>query len=142
MELHIKYQVAELLLRLFCGIIFLFQGYDKLFRVKISGVVNTFQNNAERNNVPRFLLSTVAFYTSVVEFMGGLMLILGLFTNIAILALMSDLVLVSIAFSILEPVWDMRHVFPRFILLTILLVIPANWNLFGLDYLINKFLSQ
>jgi uncharacterized membrane protein YphA (DoxX/SURF4 family) len=37
-----KVQIAEFIIRVFTGILFLFQGYDKVFKVKISGVVNTF----------------------------------------------------------------------------------------------------
>lgn len=142
MELHYKYQVAELLLRLLCGIIFLFQGYDKLFNVKISGVVATFEANAQRKNIPYGLLKAVAIYTSYAEFLGGAFLIVGLFTNISILVLMSDLVIAGLAFSIMEPVWNMRHVFPRMIFLVILLALPENWNLFGLDYFIKSLINK
>ena len=39
LDIEYKYYLIELIPRVFCGIIFLFQGYDKLFKVKIQGVV-------------------------------------------------------------------------------------------------------
>lgn len=79
MDVSLKYQFLELIIRLFCGIIFVFQGYDKLFVVKVKGVVDLFQNNARQKNVPQFLQYGMAYYTSAMEFFGGILLILGLF---------------------------------------------------------------
>lgn len=131
-----KYQIAELFLRAFCGVIFLFQGYDKLFKVKISGVTQAFQVNAEKNHVPQFVLKASAVYTSVVEFVCGILLLIGLFKNIALFFLGVDLVIVGIAFSMLEPVWDMRHVFPRVLMVFVLLILPHDWELISIDYLL------
>ncbi len=136
MEIIHKQHVAELILRVFCGIIFLYQGYDKLFKVKIKGVTEAFQINAQKNNIPQFMLIGSAVYTSVVEFFGGLLLILGLFKGYALALLGLDLILVGIAFSMLEPVWDMRHVFPRLIMVIALLVLPHSWEILSLDYLL------
>ena len=138
METSLKYQLLELIIRLFCGIIFLFQGYDKLFNVKIKGVVSLFQNSAGRKNIPEFLQYGLATYTSSMEFMGGLLLIVGLFKNIVLFLLGLDVIMVAIAFSVLEPVWDMRHVFPRLLMISVLLVMPDDWNRFSLDFLFNK----
>jgi len=136
MEIINKYQIAELLLRVFCGVIFFYQGYDKLFKVKISGVTATFQVMAEKHNIPQFILKASAIFTSVVEFIGGLMLILGLFKTISLTVLGIDLIIVGIAFSMLEPVWDMRHVFPRLLMVFVLLVLPGEWEFFSLDHLL------
>jgi len=129
---------AELILRLFCGIVFLYQGYDKLFRVKIKGVTEAFQVNAEKNNIPQFMLFGAAVYTSLVEFFGGALLIVGLFKTPVLVLLGADIVLVGLAFSMLEPVWDMRHVFPRLLMIVALLAMPSQWELFSLDYIIFK----
>lgn len=131
-------QIAEFILRAFCGVIFLYQGYDKLFKVKISGVTEAFQVNAEKNNIPQFVLKLSAIYTSVVEFFGGLLLILGLFKTYALAFLGLDLLLVGIAFSMLEPVWDMRHVFPRLIMVVSLLMMPQEWELISIDHLLKS----
>jgi putative oxidoreductase len=128
MDLEYKYYLIELIPRVFCGIIFLFQGYDKLFNVKIQGVVETFLFETRQRHVPKILLHGMAVFVSNVEFVGGALLILGLFKT-AILTLFGlDLIFVAIAFSYMNPVWDMKHVFPRLILILVLFVMPDRWN--------------
>lgn len=138
MDASLKYQFLELIIRLFCGIIFMFQGYDKLFVVKVKGVVDLFQNNARKKNVPVFLQYGMAYYTSSIEFFGGILLILGLFKNWVLVLLGFDVIMVAVAFSVLEPVWDMRHVFPRLLIISVLLVMPEEWSKFTMDYILNK----
>lgn len=137
MDTITRYQLAEVILRVFCGVIFLYQGYDKLFRVKIKGVTEAFQANIEKHHIPRFILMMAAVFTSVAEFFGGLFLIIGLFKTVSLTLLGIDLIIVGIAFSMLEPVWDMRHVFPRLLMVLILLVLPNDWELFSLDHVMN-----
>jgi putative oxidoreductase len=131
-----KLQMAELFLRVFAGILFLFQGYDKLFKVKISGVIDTFKADAGRQHIPGFLVTSMAYYTSIVEFLGGLLLIFGLFTTCTLYLIGIDLLLVCFSFSFMQPMWDMKHVFPRFILVIILLVLPGEYNNFSFDHLL------
>ncbi|MBL7902791.1 MAG: DoxX family protein [Bacteroidia bacterium] len=138
MDASLKYQFLELIIRLFCGIIFMFQGYDKLFVVKIKGVVELFQRDARQRRIPEFLQYGMSFYTSAMEFFGGILLVLGLFKNIVLVLLGFDVILVALAFSVLEPVWDMRHVFPRLLIISVLLVMPEEWSRFTLDFYLNK----
>ena len=134
-DIEYKYYLIELIPRVFCGIIFLFQGYDKLFKVKIQGVVETFLFETQHRYVPKFLLQGMAVFASNVEFIGGALLIVGLFKT-AVLALFGiDLIFVAIAFSYMNPIWDMKHVFPRLILILMLFVMPDRWNYFSLDHL-------
>lgn len=130
-----KLQITEMLIRVFTGILFLFQGYDKIFKVKISGVINTFLDEAEYHHIHKPWVTVVAYYTSLIEFLGGILLILGLFTNYSLVLLGLDIVLVGLAFSVLNPLWDLRHVFPRFMLLVTLLLLPDEWNKLSLDFL-------
>jgi uncharacterized membrane protein YphA (DoxX/SURF4 family) len=81
------------------------------------------------------MLILICYYTSFVELLGGLLLITGLFTNYTLVALGLDLVLVAFAFSLLRPMWDMQHVFPRLLLVFILLILPDGYNRISLDYL-------
>ncbi len=129
-------QIAEFLVRSITGILFLFQGYDKLFRIKMSGVIDTFAADANRYSIPGPVLTLVAYYTSIVEFFGGLFLVFGFFTSYSLYALGLDIVLVSFAFSYMNPMWDMKYVFPRLILIVTLLVLPQHYQMFSLDYLI------
>lgn len=142
MEISVKYYALELMLRVFCGVIFMFQGYDKVFNVKISGVIETYRYEAQQKNIPSFLLTFSAYYTSFVEFFGGALLILGLFKNYVLILLGMDMIMVAIAFSYLKPMWDMRFVFPRLILIAILLVLPSRWAYFSLDYLLRTLLAK
>lgn len=141
MNPEFKYYIVEAIPRIFCGIIFLFQGYDKLFKIKISGVTDTFALEVMHRHVPRFLLVFMASFTSIVEFMGGLLLILGLFKNIVLSLFGLDMIFVAIAFSYMNPVWDMKHVYPRLILITLLFAMPNDWSYFSLDNLISHFMK-
>ena len=129
--------IAELLIRVFVGILFLFQGYDKLFRVKLSGVIETFKDDARNHHVPTSFIKGAAYYTSIAEFFCGLFLLLGLFTNYTLYALGIDLILVAIAFSYVEPMWDLKHVFPRFALLVTLLLLPTEYRIISFDHFFN-----
>lgn len=135
MQDYLQY-TFELFLRLFCGIIFIFQGYDKLFNVKLNKVINTFDDEAEKKHIPKPLVVFSAYYSSIVEFFGGILIIIGLFKPIVLILLGFDLIMVAFAFSIIEPMWDMKHVFPRFILVSALMIIPNDWGLFSTDYLL------
>ncbi|MDP1800687.1 MAG: DoxX family protein [Bacteroidota bacterium] len=132
-----KFQLAELLIRLFAGILFLFQGYDKLFKIKMKGVISSFTVDSDRQNIPRGMVALLAYYTSVTEFAGGILLMLGLFTNFTLYALGLDLLLVCFAFTYMQPIWDMKHVFPRFLLIVLLLLLPTSYNEFSLDALLD-----
>ena len=128
-----KLQIAELLVRFFTAILFVFQGYDKLFRIKMEGVIATFKADAFRFHIPNFALTIVAYCTSIIEFLGGILLLAGFCTTFTLTALGLDLLLVSFAFTYMQPMWDMKYVFPRFLLIIFLLVIPNNYQLFSLD---------
>ena len=127
--------IAELFIRCFLGILITFQGYDKLFVVKLKNVISTFKEDAERKNVPYFLIAFTVNFTSITEFFGGILLILGLFHNVVMLFVAIDLLIVGLAFSFLKPVWDLHHVFPRVILLTLILLL-SKYFYFGIDTLI------
>lgn len=141
MNPEFKYYLVEAIPRIFCGIIFLFQGYDKLFKVKIAGVIEVFEIESNKREVPKFLLGFMAIYTSLVEFIGGIFLIIGLFKNVVLTLFGLDLIFVAVAFSYMNPVWDMKHVYPRLILVLTLFVMPNDWNYFSLDNLLSHFIK-
>lgn len=134
-----SFSILEIFVRVFAGILFIFQGYDKLFRVRIKGVVTVFQGEAGIYQIPSWLLTLLAFYTSVVEFFGGILLIVGFFTKFILVAFCADLILVALAFSIVEPMWDTKHVFPRVILIALLLALQANHSAYSLDALFTTY---
>ena len=133
-----KIEIATLIIRLFVGILFFFQGYDKVFRIKIKGVIENFSEDAQQLRVPSYLVTAIAFYTSYTELWGGLFLAFGWFTNFTLLALGIDLLMVCFAFSLMRPMWDMQYVFPRLILVCTLLFLPDNFNKISIDYFLTK----
>jgi len=134
-----KMQIAECIIRVFTGILFFFQGYDKIFKIRMSGVADNFLQEAEHIHIHKPLVVMVSYITSYVELIGGALLIMGLFTNYALIALGFDLVLVCFAFSIIRAMWDMQYVFPRLILVIILLFLPKDYHKIGLDYFLKSF---
>jgi uncharacterized membrane protein YphA (DoxX/SURF4 family) len=132
-------EVLYFIVRVILGILFFFQGHDKLFNVKISGVIDFFKKELGEKKIPGIFVNLSAWYTSCIEFVCGGLLILGMFKTLALYLLGIDLILVAGAFSIMKPVWDMQFVFPRLILLTALLYLPSEWDTFSLDFLMKKF---
>ena len=125
-----------LLLRVILGILFFFQGFDKIFNIKMSGVISFFKQETKDKNIPSVFLSLSAYLSSYIELLGGLFLIIGLFKTWALYFLGIDLIMVCIAFSFLKPMWDMNLVFPRIILLVMSLYIPVEWDILSIDYLL------
>ncbi len=130
-----------LIIRLFLGVLFFLQGYDKVFRVKMSGVIQIFEHPTLMRRIPRWILVSSVYLTSYVELIGGLFLIFGLFKIFALYFLGIDLLIAAIAFTMIEPMWDMRHVFPRFLLLLIALAIPAEWDIISIDWFWSLFIA-
>ncbi|MEO9257609.1 MAG: DoxX family membrane protein, partial [Crocinitomicaceae bacterium] len=109
--------ILPLFLRLILGILFFFQGYDKVVRIGMKGVASTFKEELGEIRLPKALLVSSAWFTSYVELIGGLLLILGLFKIPVLCILGLDVILVTAAFSLISPMWDMKYVFPRIFLL-------------------------
>ncbi len=131
----INFSIAEVFVRCFLGILFIFQGYDKLFVVKIKNVINAFHNEADRKHIPEFLVVFTSYFTSITEFAGGILLVTGLFHQFVPIILAINLLIVEFAFSFLRPMWDLQHVFPRVILLTLIFLL-SDYFYFGLDTLL------
>ncbi len=130
--------MMHLLVRVILGTLFLFQGYDKLFNVKVAGVTDYFRDEMRNRNVPSFVLSAAAWFTSLAEFIGGLLIIVGWMKTYALYLLGFDLIVVSLAFSMLKPMWDMNMVFPRLVLLLIALYLPESSDLLSIDHLLHS----
>ena len=129
--------VLTFILRVILGILFFFQGYDKVFKLGISGVRSFFREEMRGKNIPDGLLGFSAYLTSYIELIGGALLIVGLFKTWALYLLGLDLIIVCGAFSLLKPMWDMQLLFPRLLLLAMLLYLPCEWDLISLDQLLS-----
>lgn len=131
-------QVAVLIIRLLLGFIFFFQGFGKVFKFGLNNVYENFFLKSYTDLLPDFLLLFTAYYTSIAELIGGLLLIIGFKRDIALYFLGSVLVIVTIGHGIKDPIWDLSHVMYRSILLVSLLLLPKSLDKFSIDFLIKK----
>jgi putative oxidoreductase len=130
-------QYAVFIARVFLGLVFFIQGFDKVFVVKMKNVIETFRFEFSNAPVPKSLYSITAYFTSYVELIGGALLVLGLFKSWALYALGIDLLIVAIGMGMLKPVWDMDNVFSRLVLMIFLLIVPSAWDVISFDYLMS-----
>ncbi|MCI5080809.1 MAG: DoxX family membrane protein [Saprospiraceae bacterium] len=120
-------------LRVMLGLIFLMQGYGKVFTWGVPNVYKSVFASYEATVLPHWLLWATAYFTSYAEFFGGLLLILGLYRKQALYVLGAVLLIVSFGHGLKEPIWDLSHVFPRAFLLVTLLILPDTWDRWHLD---------
>lgn len=130
---------AVLIPRIFLGIVLLFQGYDKVFNVGVKGVLNTIQSPFAGVRIGRFIPLCAAYFTSYTELICGLLLLVGFMKSFALWMAGVDLLVVAFGFSLLNPLWDLRDVFPRLSLVILLLIIPAEWDVVSVDYVLGIF---
>ena len=131
-------EVGVFIARLFLGCLFFFQGFDAVFNVKIKNIPHTYNSTFLNNSMPKFLIISGSWFTSCSAFIGGILLILGLFEYCALILLGINLIVTAIGFGINTAMWDTRFVFPRLILIVFLLLVPQTLNIFSLDHLIFK----
>src|ERR1700743_2897514 len=89
--------------RALLGIIFLMQGFGKIFVFTVPVVYNKFFRDFEATFLPKWLIWATAYYTSYIELVGGLLLIVGLFRRWALYLLAIDLVVVAFGHGLMEP---------------------------------------
>lgn len=135
MEYDLHHIIAAFLVRTVTGILFFFQGYDKIFVVKLKNVESTFSQPIKNTVVPGFLLRPSIIISSYIELICGFLLFAGLFKEPCMYLLSANMILVAFAFSSINAMWDMQHFFPRIIFLLFLLLIPPSWDLWALDRL-------
>jgi putative oxidoreductase len=128
--------MAVLFTRALLGIIFMMQGFGKIFTYTVPTVYQKFFIDFEKTFLPKWLLLATAYYTSYVEWICGFLLIIGLFRKFTLLLLGVDLLIVSFGHGLLEPIWDLQHVIPRAALLITILLTPAQWDKWNLDNLL------
>tara|TARA_R110002049_G_scaffold265234_2_gene441355 strand:+ start:8756 stop:9169 length:414 start_codon:yes stop_codon:yes gene_type:complete len=128
------------MLRVILGSLFFFQAYDKVFRIGLSESYLVFQEDSERRNIPIWFLKFSVALSSFIELIAGFMLIIGFFQSYAMTLLGINLIMLTIGFGYLQGLWDMRHVFPRIILLSVLYLIPLENQVWSLDHLMGQFI--
>ena len=133
------HQIAAVFIaRVFLGILFYFQGYDAIFNIKIRNVIESYEVSFINGKMPRFLIVLATWFTAYTELICGFLLIIGLFESIALFLLGLNLIVAAIGFSVNTPMWDSKYVFPRLVLLLLLLIVPNTWDAWSLDSLFFK----
>ena len=133
------YALALLFLRILLGIILIMQGYGKVFQYGVPEVYDMFfKSYAESTFLSEGILKLTAYFTSYVEFIGGLLIILGFFRMVSYLAVAIVLIVVSFGHGLVQPIWDLQHVFFRAVMVFTLLIIPASKDAFSADQIINQ----
>lgn len=130
--------VALFTIRLTLGFLVLAQGFGKVFKFGVDGVYQNFFAETYKDLLPDFLVIATAYYTSYVELIAGLMIVIGFKRDYALYALASVLVIVTFGHGLAEPIWDTSHVMPRLILLAALLLLPKEWDKWSVDGLLFK----
>lgn len=131
--MHLNQRIGVLTLRLLLGFIFLMQGYGKVFNWGVDGVYTSGFATESYQMFPDLLLYFFAYYTSYIELIGGLLLIIGLWRDYSLYALASVLVIVTFGHGLASPIWDLSHVMFRAIPLIGLLLLPKNWDRYSID---------
>ncbi|CAL2079060.1 conserved membrane hypothetical protein [Tenacibaculum sp. 190524A05c] len=131
-------QIAVLTIRVLLGLIFLFQGYGKVFKFGLDTVYKNFFQASYSELLPDFILLFSAYFTSLAELIAGFLLIIGLKRDYALYALALVLVIVTFGHGLKDPIWDLSHVMYRTILLVSLLLLPKELDKFSVDFLIKK----
>ena len=67
---------AIFIARVFLGVLFFFQGYDAVFNIKVSVVIETYQNMFEGKRMPRLLIVLASWFTTCTALFCGFLLIL------------------------------------------------------------------
>ncbi len=143
-SIHVREMDAAFIARVFLGLLFFLQGYDKVFRIGVKRVIQTVHEPLAAKGVPRFVSSFGSYFTSYVELICGAFLIIGFVKYYCLYLLGFDLLFAAYAFGMVEPVWDMKHIFPRLALLLFLMIIPSQWDVISVDYVwsLIKFLKS
>jgi putative oxidoreductase len=133
-SIHVREMDAAFIVRVFLGLLFFLQGYDKVFRIGVKEVIRTVHEPLSAKGIHPFFSSLGTYFTSYIELICGALLIIGFAKYYCLYLLGFDLLFAALAFGVVEPVWDMKHIFPRLVLLIFLLIIPSQWDVVSVDY--------
>jgi putative oxidoreductase len=134
--MELNKRIALLSLRLIIGFIFFFQGYGKVVEIGVDQLHEMMFAPDFNGVLPSWFTQVIAYGTSYMELIGGALLILGFFRDWALYGLLSVLVIVAIGHGMVEPIWELKHVVFRLMLMLPLLLLPSSWDTIRLDTLI------
>jgi putative oxidoreductase len=82
---------------------------------------------------PTWLLWATNIYAAAVEFIAGLMLVIGIKRDWALWAILSVLVIVNFGHGLEAAVWDIQQLVFRLSMVAMLLLLPSEWDALQLE---------
>lgn len=130
---------ALLFAREVLGFIFFMAGVYKVFQMGPTGHARHYFVEPYANTfLPAWSLWAVGTIIPIVELVAGALVIIGLRTRDALIALGCILVIVTFGHLLKEPLYEFHtHVIPRLALLLFVLMLPREDDRFSLDYLLS-----
>lgn len=130
---------ALLFARLVLGLIFFMAGVSKVFQLGVVGHAQKYFLPFSDTFLPVWSLWGAGVAIPVIELLAGALLLLGLRTRDALIALGFVLVIVTFGHLLREPLFNFSgHVIPRMTLLVFLLWAPRDADRFSLDYFLAR----
>jgi uncharacterized membrane protein YphA (DoxX/SURF4 family) len=133
---------ALLFARLVLGLIFFMAGAWKVFQLGPLEHARKFFLPFADTFLPVWSLWFVGVTIPFIELIAGALVILGLRTREALIALGFVLAIVTFGHLLKEPLYEFHtHVIPRLALLLFILLLPRRDDLFSIDYLLRRKLN-
>jgi uncharacterized membrane protein YphA (DoxX/SURF4 family) len=124
--------------RVILGLIFGMAGWGKLFQMGATAHAHRyFVDPYATTWIPTWLLWTLGLSIPYVEFAAGWLVVLGLLTRPALLALGIILILVTYGHLLKDFLYEFHtHVIPRLLLLVFVLMMPRGDDVLSIDHLL------
>lgn len=134
-----KMEYVVLIVRIIAGILFFSQGYDKIFRIHLNRAGDASVDALRPLGIPNGLVRILLVITSILEFSGGILLIVGYMIVPALYILAACILPITIAMSWKEPLWNLQQVWTRLVILIFLLMVPVKAFILSIDYLLSVY---
>jgi len=127
---------ARFITRWVVGLMFFMAGWMKTFQMgPLEHARRLFVEPYAETWIPEWLLWASGTAVPIVELVGGALICLGFLVLPASVALGGVLVMVTYGHLLLEPLFSTTsHIFPRLVLLVLVLVIPRDHDRLSLDH--------
>lgn len=131
---------AAFFARVILGLIFLIAGWYKVFDLGAANhAQQLFVDPFAEHWIPEWLLWVTGYTIPFFELVAGLFLVIGLRIKTAAIAVGFILILVTYGHLLQQPLFDITtHIFPRTILLLIILYLYPKHDILSVDYLISE----
>ncbi len=127
--------MAVFLARAMLGLLFAVVGWHKVFVMGPTGhAEQLFLIPYAETWIPTWLLWVLGVTIPVLELCAGVLLLFGVLVRPTGTVLVGLLLIVLYGHLLVEPFFDLTtHVFPRAVLLMIVLAVPRSWDRFAVD---------